>query len=76
VRETYDGGHGVAFAAVTGLDLWGNHHGGYFNLSYFARINWFEHTAVLKADARVRSTEAFRLLRHGLVLGVGYTARF
>jgi hypothetical protein len=76
VRDDYVGGHGVTFGLVAAMEIWGDHHGGYFGMSYLGRTHWFDHETALVADPAVRATEQYRINVHSAVFQLGYGLRF
>jgi hypothetical protein len=76
VRDDYAGGHGITFGLVTALEIWGDHHGGYFGMSYLNRTHWFDHETQLIADPSVRATERYRIQVDSAVFQGGYGLRF
>ena len=76
MREEYSGGHGLTFGCIGGIDMWGQHHGGYMALSYVGNVNWFERHSELIAAPQERATETYRFTTHAFVISAGYAYRF
>lgn len=76
VEETFSTAHGMNLSLVTGLDMLGEHHGGFVDLSYVFHLTWLTHTSTLRSDESVQAKQSYRYLERGLFLGAGYAYRF
>jgi hypothetical protein len=76
VEEKYSDGHGLNLSLVAGLDFFGQHHGGYLDVAYAARLTWITHSATLNSDPTIHSDQAYRYFEQAAVFGAGYAYRF